>query len=129
MNETHCTPDHPCCHLYQIPNHTRWRLLLALGVIGTLTLTKRYEFKRPSCVDGFMSHWVKKICVHLRSGEHISAVCLLSAGVKLGPPYCRELFKCMDYQSGYLNISSSGQIMHSFIFCRTMPWSLRTLVI
>ncbi len=40
MNETHFTPDHRCCHLYQIPNHTRWRLLLGLGVVGTLTLTK-----------------------------------------------------------------------------------------
>lgn len=59
-------------------------------------LNKRYDFKRQSCVDGFMSHWVNKICVHLRYGEHISAVCLLSAGVKLGPPYCRELLKCMN---------------------------------
>jgi hypothetical protein len=40
VNETHCTPDHRCCHLYQIPNHTRWWLLLAVGVVGTLTLTK-----------------------------------------------------------------------------------------
>jgi hypothetical protein len=97
MNETHCTPDP---QPYQ---------MVAFGSsrCGWHTdLNKRYDFKRPSCVDGFTSHWVNKICVRLRYGEHISAVCLLSAGVKSGPTYCRELLKCMNYQSGYLHISS-----------------------